>query len=97
MDFGGGFAAGIAAGMGSGMAIGVPSGQNQTRQRVRDYIEREGMTLQDRFGKPVKVDDFLDDACGTSTVCCSRTKTLAWIGLLLGVAFAAGLLIYLLR
>ena len=64
MDFGGGFATGIAVGMGSGVASGIATGRSQLRKQIRSHMDQSGVTIQDRYGKPIKLDEFLEDACG---------------------------------
>ena len=95
MDFGGGFATGIGAGIGSGMAIGVSEGRKRVRRQIREYVDSQGITVLDRFGKPIKLEEFLDEACGPSQQCCSRNKAWLWAVLVLGVAAAAGVVVYL--
>ncbi len=93
MDFGGGFATGIGVGMGSGMAIGLSSGKKQALNQIRDHVERHGITMHDRYGAPVKVDDLLETACALPAACGSakRTQLLLVVLLALGVAAAMGL------
>ncbi len=94
MDFGGGFATGIGAGMGSGIAIGMASGKKQALNQLREHVELNGITIHDRYGAPIKVNDLLDTACGPTT-CCNSTGKTGWIiaafVLALGVATAIGI------
>lgn len=94
MDFGGGFATGIAVGMGSGVASGVSTGRSKMRKQVQNYIEQSGVTMQDRYGKPVKLDEFLEEACGPVKEECSPSKI--WAIVFIGLASLIGLAIALL-
>ena len=90
MEFGGGLATGIAIGMGSGIATGISNGRSQARQRIKTHIERNGLTIQDRFGKPVKLETFLEETCGCCGTKCS--KATVWAIVLVGLSvLAAGL------
>ncbi len=91
MSFGAGMAAGMGAGIGSGIAMGIASGRKRAVTEIRDHIERNDITLMDRQGVPLKIDQVLDDAvsesCGSS---CSNSNNTAIVILL--VLF--GLLIF---
>ena len=97
MDFGGGMATGIAVGIGSGIASGISSWRSQTKKQVRDYVDQNGITIQDRYGKPIKVDDFLNEACGPENENCSANKTwgLVIVGVL--VLMASAFVFFLMR
>lgn len=95
MDFGGGFATGIAVGIGSGLASGTVTGRKQTVAQLRHYIEDNGIEVHDRYGKPIKLDDFMENAvsCSSGDGCCSSKKKwvlLGMVGILAigGAAFA---------
>ena len=97
MDFGGGLATGIAIGIGTGMASGMSSGQSQSKQQLHNYIEQNGITIQDRFGKPVKPDDFLDEVYRSSCNACPKAR---WVGFViagLAVLAAVAVAIYFIR
>jgi hypothetical protein len=95
MDMGGGLAIGIAIGTASGIASGMAAGQSRTRKHLQQHIEQHGITVHDRFGKPVKTADFLDEACGAQTPCCSRGTMWALViaGLAALAVLAGGLLL----
>lgn len=88
MEFGGGLATGIAVGIGSGIASGVATGRSQLRKQIRSHIDESGITIQDRFGKPIKLDEFLEEACGPEKADCSKTKAWGFVaaGLVLLIA-----------
>lgn len=90
MDFGGGFAVGIGAGMGSGIATGIASGtsagRKQATEQLRSYIEENGIEMHDRYGKPIKLDDFMDQAISCAPDCCGRKKL--WVFVVLGGVLA---------
>lgn len=88
MDFGAGFGTGIAVGIASGIASGSASAKKQEKMQLRTYIEENGIEILDRYGKPIKLDDFLNGAVNTSSECCSRKK--AWVCVLLAVALVIG-------
>ena len=88
MDFGGGFAVGLAAGIGSGMAIGSGS-QTNSKEKIRDYIDDNGITILDRQGRPIKTDRFLEDAVADTKSCKSHGSSLTIQLVTIGViAFA---------
>ena len=90
MDFNGGFAAGLGAGMGAGIAAGICSGRKQSLERVRQHVESNGITLLDRYGAPVKIDDLLAAVGGLSSRCCGQTRVLL-VMLTLGIAVAVAI------
>ena len=98
MSFGAGMAAGMGAGIGSGIAIGVASGRQRAISDIRNHIERNNITLLDRQGSPVKVDQFLEDAAGQSSCqnpnATAKVILLVTVGLLL-FGLAAALAFYL--
>lgn len=96
MDFGGGFATGIAVGIGSGMAMGASNGRQQAKNEMRKYIEQNNITIQDRFGKPVKVDDLMDAVCDNAAACNSCSRNWLVLTVVLGIALAAGVLAFFL-
>lgn len=96
MDFGGGFATGMGAGMGSGIAIGITSGKKQALNQLREHVEQNGITIHDRYGAPIKVNDLLENACGQTTCCSSERKwglIAAAFVLAVGVAVAIGIFV----
>ena len=97
MDFGGGFATGIAVGMGSGIASGVATGRSKMRKQIRSHIDQSAVTIQDRYGKPIKLDEFLEDACGPEKADCSKTKTWAIVAAGLAVLVALAVVFVLNR
>jgi len=80
------FGAGLAAGIGIGIAVGVSSGTKQARDKLGQYIESQGITLQDQQGKQVAIDDVLDLAlrCGDS-----KRQKVVIVTLVLGLLVAA--------
>ena len=97
MDFGGGFATGIAVGMGSGVASGIATGRTQLRKQIRSHMDQSGVTIQDRYGKPIKLDEFLEDACGPEKADCSKTKTWAFVAVGLAVLVVLAVMFLLIR
>jgi hypothetical protein len=74
----------MGAGIGSGLAMGIASGRKRAAAEIRDHIERNGFSIIDRMGKPVKVDQFLEEAISASGECCSNSRgTAITIGLVL--------------
>ena len=95
MSMGAGMAVGMGAGMGAGIAAGIATGQKQARNRIREYAELQGTTLQNAAGKPLDWDEFLDE----SLLCCGGTrKSVALVLGLVGglVLLAAGLTLFFL-
>ena len=97
MGFGGGFATGIAVGLGSGIASGIATGRAQLRQQLSEHVDENGVTIQDRFGKPIKLDEFLEEACGPEKAACSKSTMLAVIALGLVVLAAIAVMFLLIR
>ncbi len=97
MDFGGGLATGIAVGLGSGIASGIATGRSQFRQELCKYVDEHGVIIQDRFGKPIKLDEFLEKTCGPEKADCSKSKMLAVIAVGLVVLAALAVMFFLVR
>lgn len=97
MDFGGGLATGIAVGIGSGIASGIASGRSQMRQHLRKHIDESGVTIQDRYGKPIKLDEFLANACGPERADCSKSRTWAFFAVGLVVLAALAVMFFLIK
>ena len=53
------FGAGMAAGIGAGVAIGMSTGARQSRDKLARSFECQGITLLDRQGKKISLDDAL--------------------------------------
>ncbi len=97
MDFGGGMAVGIAVGMGSGIATGISTGQAQCRKKLEQHIEQNGITLQDRYGKPLKTDEFLTAALGRDQPQCHKQTKLGLLLVGIAVLIAVAVAVYFLR
>lgn len=85
-------AAGFAAGIGAGLAIGVATGTKQTREKLGQYFETEGLTLLNPQGQDVEIDEALDNAMK-----CGETKNKKALLVLLGlgvVTLLIGLAVY---
>ncbi len=93
-----GFGTGMGAGIGAGMALGVSSGRQQALKQIRNHVEHHGITIQDRYGAPLKVDQFLSEACGQSPTCSSihsRTAVIYGGLFMLAAGLAAAIGIYM--
>ncbi len=97
MDFGGGLATGIAVGMGSGVATGIATGRSQLRKEIRSHMDQSGVTIQDRYGKPIKLDEFLEDACGPEKADCSKSRAWAVVAVGLAVLVVLAVMFLLIR
>jgi hypothetical protein len=102
MSFGGGMAAGMGAGIGCGIAIGIASGRKKAAEDIRYHIESNGITIADRSGNPIKVDQFLERAISESGLGNDKSNVAAvkWLLVLLGLLIfgvLAALAIYFLN
>ncbi len=89
MDFGVGMAAGFGAGMGTGIGIGAASRNADLTANLKHYLEQNEMTIFDRDGQPVDVDDLVKAA--TYSSCNGQNKRTFGIALLLlGVTILGG-------
>ena len=94
MSFGAGMGAGMGAGIGTGLAIGMSSGKKQARDEIRRHLHANGLTIHDRSGKEVDLEEVLGDiAVDECTGKNVRTISVV-LAILLGV-FAGGLALYL--
>ena len=55
----------MGAGMGAGIAIGVASGEKRAVQQIRDHMLANELTIHDRMGKEVDLDQVLNEATRT--------------------------------
>ncbi len=87
------FGAGMAAGIGAGVAIGMSTGARQSRDKLARSFECQGITLLDRQGKKISLDDALDHArhCEDSS---GRTVAIVLIGLGLLLTMSLGVAAY---
>ena len=93
MSFGAGMGAGMGAGIGSGLAIGVSTGRKRVCEEICEYIDANGMTIRDRTGVEVDVEEFLSNAVRDRASSGQGSKALLAILVLLGLA-ALSLLSY---
>ncbi len=96
MTFGGGMAAGMGAGIGAGIAIGVSGGRKRAASELREHIEKNGITILDRQGKPIKIEQLVDDAlgqrcCGTAAVGASKIWAFLLGSLVVGLLAAVAI------
>jgi hypothetical protein len=79
----------MGAGMGAGIAIGMTSGQKKAVSQIRDYLVTHELTVHDRAGKEVLLDEVLDDAVGSQ--CCATGGWRAAVGI---AVLLVGLLVF---
>jgi hypothetical protein len=87
MSFGAGMGAGMGAGIGAGIAIGVSSGEKRAVQYIRDHVVANELTVHDRMGKEVDLDQVLQEA-----VAAKRHESQGWrVAVMIGIAGLAAL------
>jgi len=73
--------------MGSGIACGVAAGKRKARDDFRDFAERHNITIQNQEGKPVSLDEFLNEALGIDD---AKHKKVAIVAALVGALVFLG-------
>ena len=91
MNFGAGIGAGFAVGIGTGMI----AGRKKAGDDLRNYIEKNNITIKDGHGESMLIDDFLSQALGAHAG--GEKKILLLIGILLGILAFFGLAFFLMR
>lgn len=86
-------AVGIPIGVAIGIGAGIATGKKKARDGLRDYVQMNGIAIQDRNGQPVAIDDLLETALGADEAVNKKT---AIIGIALGVAALLAVAVFLL-
>ena len=86
-------AIGIPIGLAIGIGTGIATGKKKARAELRDYMQMNAISIQDRDGRPVMIDDLLGTALGADDAVNKKT---AIIGIALGVAALLAVAVFLL-
>ena len=71
---------------------GTDTNAKHTRDRLRDYVKENGITIRDRRGREIKIDELLDEALGPAP---KVPKAVGFIALGLLALFFAWIVIVL--
>ncbi len=99
MEGGSGFVVGMSCGFGagfsSGIGAGMAAGRKKAREEISQYAMSNRLTLKDRRGKTVPIEQLFDAALGSGFGAAGSKKQMAVMAVILGVLVVAGLVLFL--
>lgn len=98
MDGGAGLVVGMSCGFGggfsSGIGAGIAAGRKKAREEICEYALAHRLSVQDRRGKTIPLNQFLDKAMGAGSLGGKKTSAVAVVAL--GIVLLAALILFLL-